>query len=76
MGCESQRTVPLTPSLQGWQAHEGNRPQKKDRKGGPRELGPLGAPQPLNYTQLPAQAGEPSSPHKRENGATKYDRTQ
>lgn len=66
----------FTPSVQGWQAPEGNRPQKTGREGGPREPGPPGAPQPLSYTQLPAQAGKPSSPHKRENGATKNDRTQ
>lgn len=77
MGSESWRTVPLAPSVQGRQAPEGNRLQDA-RKEDPENWDPglPGAPQPLSYTQLPAQAGKPSSPHKRENGATKNDRTQ
>lgn len=44
--------------------HEGNRPQRKGRKSGPRELGPRDAPQPPQLCSAPSTKRKP---HRREN---------
>lgn len=64
MGSESQQTVPIPPSLQGWQDPRGKQAQRKGRKSGPRELESQDTPQPPQLCSAPSTKRKP---HRREN---------